>query len=116
MRLTQLRDHLNALLAAGVDPATPVCVHDTDPVCEAWEVANTMIIRGPFREDPSPKLCGYLHSNGVFLLLMTSVDYDEFLNSETRRVEELNVGVEAPEKTWPNGHWFSEPRRPPGQP
>lgn len=115
MRLSQLRDYLDALMSAGVSGDIPVCIHDSDPVEVATEVADAVLLEGPFLEDPSPKLCGYLHSNGQFLLLQSCLDYDPLLNGETRH-RVLEAGADVPAKTWPNGHWFDEPKRKPGQP
>lgn len=115
MRLNQLRDYLDALLATGVDPNMPVCIHDDDPAIEAMEVCNAGIYLGEFREDPSPKLCGFLQSSGKFLMLQTCLDYDLMMNANPHRFAEVETGVEVPAKSWPNGHWFDEPRRADGQ-
>ena len=116
MRINQLRDYLDALIAAGVDPNLPVCIHDEDPAQEAIEVCDADLYEGQFLEDPAPKMCGFLNSRGRFLLLETSIDYDAMLNGSAPRYVRVESGVEAPEKSWPNGHWYSEPRRADGQP
>lgn len=115
MRIGQLRDYLEALIAAGVDPHTPVCIHDEVPVISAIEVADATLLNGRFREDPSPQLCAFRNIEGNFLLLKSSLDYDPMLNADPVKYVETDAGVEVPEKSWPNGHWFTEPRRPPGQ-
>lgn len=114
MRIIQLRDYLNTLIASGVDPDTPVCIHDESPVQEAMEVNNAALYVGDFKEDPSPKMCGFLFSSGPFLMLKSNLDYDPMLN-DGRHVE-MEGRPAPPEKSWPNGHWYTEPRRKPGQP
>jgi hypothetical protein len=116
MRIGQLRDYLDALIASGIDPNLPVCIHDEDPVLGAMEVDDAALLEGDFREDPSPKMCGFLFSSGPFLMLKSCLDYDPMLNADPRRYVEIEVDIEPPEKSWPNGHWFTGPRRKPGQP
>lgn len=115
MRINQLRDYLDALIASGIDPNTLVCIHDSDPALCPMEVVDSVMLKGVFREDPSPKMCGPLTSTGTFLLLQTFIDYDQVLNTRPAAYELIDVAVEPPEKSWPNGHWSTEPTRKPGQ-
>ena len=116
LRINQLRDYLDALIAAGVDPNTPVCIHNNEaPISSAIEVDEAMLLAGNFDEDPSPKMCGFISSSGTFLMLQSCLDYDAMLNAQPQKYIEVETGVESPEKSWPNGHWFTEPRRKPGQ-
>ena len=94
----------------------PVCIHDEDPAQGAIEVCDADLYVGQFREDPAPKMCGFLDTKSRFLLLQTNIDYDEMVNGDPPRYARIESGVEAPEKSWPNGHWYSEPRRHDGQP
>jgi hypothetical protein len=110
MRIIQLRDYLDALIAAGVDPNLPVCIHGDDAAQEASEVCDADLYVGHYREDPSPKICGFLDTNGRFLLLQTNIDYDAMLSGTPPRYLRVESGVESPAKSWPNGHWHSEPR------
>lgn len=116
MRINQLREYLDALIVSGVDPNTPVCIHDADPAEYPMEVCDAKVLTGPFGEDPAPKMCGFLSSNGTFLLLQTVIDYEPMLNARPPLYSEVENVADAPEKSWPNGHWFNEPRRKPGQP
>lgn len=105
MNVQQLRDYLDRLLIAGVDPRTPVCI-PTDE--EAYEVDDCKIINGPFREDPSPKMPAFLNSNGSFVLLQTSDDYEWLAPDRYREVE----GPDAPNKEWREGEeWWLKDRR-----
>jgi hypothetical protein len=115
MRIGQLRDYLEALIAAGIDPCTPVCMHDEVPASGAIEIDDAALLKGLFREDPAPKLCGFLSTDGTFLMLKSSIDYDPMLNCTSTKYVEVETGVVAPEKSWPNGHWFTQPRRQAGQ-
>jgi len=102
MRLHELHEYTARLLAAGVDRNFPVCVTDRDrkgglDLCEVNEV---LMVTGPFREDPSPKLPGFLVRTGkVVLLTSGAIDYDTLSRSHVVEY----VPVEAPEKSWPNG-------------
>lgn len=111
MRIAQLRDYLTALMEAGVDPTTVVCVHDESPVTAACEVSDAILVRGEFHEDPAPKLCAYRPHKGSYLLLRSNADYEGLLNGQFGHVDILELPVDAPAKTWPHGHWFDEPRR-----
>ncbi len=111
MRLNQLRDYIDALILDGVDPNIPVCIHESDPVESVTEVTDAILLNGGFSEDPTPKMCGFLMSSGTFLLLRSNLDYEPLLNARSPSYIEIETIVEAPEKSWPHGHWFSEPRR-----
>ncbi|EDD8358793.1 hypothetical protein BXL72_21975 [Salmonella enterica subsp. enterica serovar Enteritidis] len=99
MRLHQLREFLDATLAAGVDPDTIVCIHDAD-ANELVEVTDADLMDGPYREDPSPKCPAFLIRSGrVLLLTSEAVDYGQFIEHHNRE----HLPVDAPEKTWPAG-------------
>jgi hypothetical protein len=115
MRIGQLKDYLEALISAGIDPNTPVCIHDHFPAHVAIEVSDATLFSGLLMEDPSPQCCAFRPVEGQFLMLQSSVDYDPMLNVIPARYTEIETGVEVPEKSWPNGHWFTEPRRKDGQ-
>ncbi len=115
MRIGQLKAYLEALIAAGVDPNTPVCIHDEMPAISAIEVSDAALLNGHFREDPSPKLCGFRSVKGNFLLLKSSLDYAPMLDAFPINYSEVETGIDVPEKSWPNGHWVTEPRRVDGQ-
>jgi hypothetical protein len=115
MRIGQLRDYLEALIAAGVDLHTFVCIHDEHPAHIAIEVSDAALYSGLLLEDPSPLCPAFRPVEGKFLMLQSSVDYDPMLNAVPARYTEIETGVEVPEKSWPNGHWFIEPRRKDGQ-
>lgn len=118
MRIEQLRDYLTELIAAGVDPNMPVCIHeDEHPVTCVTEVDDAAILFGPFREDPSPKACGFLRTRGKFLLLKSAgnLDYEPLFDQESTPYTPVDVPVSVPMKTWPNGHWFGGQKRSKGQ-
>lgn len=116
MRIGQLRDYLDALIAAGIDPCIPVCMHDEVPASGAIEINDAALLKGFFGEDPAPKMCRFLSTDGTFLMLKSSIDYDLMLSGTSPKYVEVETGVETPEKSWPNGHWFTQPRRQAGQP
>lgn len=73
MNIRQLRDFTEALLQAGVDPYTPVCI--PDEVGEPMELTQTELLVGRWREDPSPKTLAPLSADGQFLFLGTMEEY-----------------------------------------
>lgn len=104
MNIKQLRDYLDTLLASGADPNTPVCVAAD---AEASEVNYITITRGPFREDPAPKMPAFLNSSGTFVFLETSDDYEWMDRARYSRVE----GPEVPAKEWnPGEEWWLRER------
>lgn len=100
MNIKQLRDYLDALLTAGMDPHTPVCIPADD---EAYELSDSKLISGPFREDPAPKMPAFIFSHGTFVLFQTSDDYEWLGNQRYREVD----GPEVPCKEWkPGEEWW----------
>jgi hypothetical protein len=104
MRIGQLKDYLEALIAAGFDPNTPVCIHEEVPAISAIEVSDVALLNGHFREDPSPKLGGFRSVNGSFLLLKSSLDYAPMLDAFPVNYSEIETGVDIPAKSWPAGN------------
>lgn len=99
MRLKQLHQYLGELIAANIDPDTIVCIHE-DTEMELFEVDGVELVDGPYREDPSPLMPGPLARNGrVILLTATGLDYAPLERWHTT----VDLPVEAPEKSWPNG-------------
>jgi len=102
MRLHELHEYTASLLAAGVDPNFPVCVTDRDREgrLDVCEIDDVRMVTGPFREDPSPKLLGFLVRTGkVVLLTSGAIDYDSLGHNHAVDC----IPVDAPEKSWPNG-------------
>jgi len=105
MNLQQLHDFTKSLLAAGVPPGSAVCIPCDE---EPYEISDVQVIKGPFSEDPSPKMCSFIQSEGVYTLLMTSDDYQWLVAS---RYQQMN-SPEAPCKEWPPGEeWWNVSRR-----
>lgn len=99
MRLRQLHEYLSALIEAGVDPETIVCIHQ-DVDSELFEVNECDLVSGFYREDPSPKMPAPLHREGTVIRLKSvGVDYPDIDASHVIH----DLPVESPEKDWPNG-------------
>lgn len=98
MNIIQLRDYLNALMAAGVSPNLPACIHEEDPVLGAIEISDAIVLKGRYREDPSPKMCAFRPATGEFLMLQSCLDYAPMLDDAAMGFVEIDTGVEPPYK------------------
>ncbi|XAI97198.1 hypothetical protein [Dolichospermum phage Dfl-JY45] len=114
MRLIQLRDYLNELIAAGVDGNTVVCApFGAGENLEFGELNRASLATGPFREDPAPLMPAPLCSTGQTLILSSVLQsVGGVLNSDRYDVD-FDI-PEVPEKSWPYGHWYKDPVRPKG--
>lgn len=114
MRLIQLRDYLNELMDDDVDPNAVVCLpFGFGEHQEFGELSRASLATGPFREDPAPLCPAPLSSNGEVLIL-SSVLHSVGAALSTDRYEVDFEIPDAPEKSWPNGHWYKDPVRPSG--
>jgi hypothetical protein len=68
MNLGQLHQYLGELMAAGADPKLPVIL-PWEYEGEPQELTDAMMVTGPYKADPAPKMVAYTARSGAALLL-----------------------------------------------
>lgn len=91
MNIIQLRDHLNNLLATGIDPIMPVVIPSLDPADDTLSVneLTKLVLRDDERYQYDTEKCAVLHKTGSVLAL-GSLGNDGWQNQSqgTNRVSE----------------------------
>ncbi|EAT2030497.1 hypothetical protein [Citrobacter freundii] len=107
MRLLELKNYLDEILNAGIDPDTLICLADTasEPL-ELFEITDVTAVTGPYREDPAPKMPAFLRRNGDILLftssaLLSTHELEATENNNLYKIRDINI--DTPEKSWPKG-------------